>query len=43
MVASGKIKQKVETYKRKSRQENLPYASAHASSNDVEKNGEING
>ena len=35
MMASGKIKQKVETDKRKSREENVPSASALVSSNDV--------
>ena len=35
MMASGKIKQKVETYKRKARDENVPSASAVVSSNDV--------
>ena len=35
MMASGKIKQKVETYKRKAREEIVPFASAGASSNDV--------
>ena len=35
MMASGKIKQKVETYKRKAREENVPSASVAASSNDL--------
>ena len=35
MMASGKIKQKVETYKRKAREENVSFASVVVSSNDV--------
>ena len=35
MMTSGKIKQKVETYKGKDREENVPSASVVASSNDV--------
>ena len=35
MMASGKIKQKVETDKRKAKEENVPSASAIVSSNDV--------
>ena len=34
-MASGKIKQKVETNKRKAREENVPSASVVPSSNDV--------
>ena len=34
-MASGKIKQKVETYKRKAREENVPCAFVVSSSNDV--------